>query len=99
MQQWIEGNAPNAEVVLAGSLGTGMTLEELKDISNDPKATAEAVKLDGLKLGMGTGQYGSDLPRERVAALYDQSKVSVTKDDVVSIDAASLYQAMITLIS
>lgn len=60
-----------------------MAIDELRKISRDPHATTEATKFDNLKLG-GGGPEGIEELRKQVAALYDQDKVKITADDVVS---------------
>lgn len=69
---------------LAGSLGPGLSLNELTEISKDPAATAKAINFNDLNLAAGTGEQGGEELRQQVALLYNQSNVKVTADDVVS---------------
>lgn len=82
--QWIDNNGPGSEISLAGSLGPGLSLNELTEISNDPSKTAKALNFNDLKLAGGTGDFGGEELRHQVTSLYDQTKVKVTVDDVVS---------------
>ena len=59
-----------------------MSLADLNAISTDPQATADALDYDNIKLGTGE-PAGDELLRQRVAGLYDQTKATVTADDVV----------------
>lgn len=71
-------------MTLAGSLGPGLSLNELTKISKDPAATAKALDFGDVKLAGGTGDLGGENLRKQVTSLYDQSKARVGVDDVVS---------------
>lgn len=61
-----------------------MSLKELTKLSTDPAATAKALEFGDMKLAGGTGDLGGEKLRKQVTTLYDQSKVKVAVDDVVS---------------
>ena len=82
-KQWIEGNVDGSEVTLAGSLGPGLSPNELAKLSKDPTITANALDFSNLKLAGGTGDLGSENLRKQITSLYDQSKVKIGVDDIV----------------
>lgn len=76
-----------------------MTLNELKAISNDRKATEAALVFDDIP--MSSGSVKNSGVAERVTAFYDKSKADITPDDVVITAAttganALMFQALLS---
>ena len=61
-----------------------MSLNELTELSKDPAATAKALNFSDLMLAGGTGDLGGEELRKNIESLYNQTKIKVDADDVVS---------------
>ena len=75
-----------------------MTAAELKAISKDPEATEAALKFDNLPLRSITGIMGGEELRQRVTTLYDQSKVKVGTEDIVSRSLSRTEKVLVRLL-
>lgn len=80
--QWIQGNEPDAQYVLAGSAAPSLSLDDLVSLSTDPAATERALNFRSLSLGLGSPKGSLEL-RSAVAALYDEG-AGIKPDHVIT---------------